>query len=361
MLTLMGLIGTLVAGFVFIGPFGSEASDEEDLAPIVDGQSGSSDTDSGDLVSDILDEDDFDTAFQPLRDLQDAVSTDNRFSFDGDTSDPVDEDPTRWARTESDQIYGKNIGDNFGASMFKDLLFETDAETGSEGADTFAGSVLSDLIFGNDGNDTVTGGAGSDMLFGGQGDDDLDGGDSADLLFGEEGSDLLSGAAGNDFLAGGDGDDTIYGGEGDDKILGNFGADLLDGGAGNDTLDGTQATVSALAGVDTDMGDTLIGGDGDDLLILGNGDSAEGGTGADQFISGLHVLDGTVPMIQDYDASQDRLSVLIDLAEGETAEVTTETLETGVRVLVNGTPIADLANVSEFDVASIELIPSTAA
>lgn len=85
------------------------------------------------------------------------------------------------------------------------------------------------------------------------GDDTLSGGDGDDLLHGEAGDDLLSGDAGDDVLHGG------------------TGADTVSGGAGNDTLFAAQ-------------GDSLTGGDGDDLFILT--DLAEAGSAAITIIGG---------------------------------------------------------------------------
>lgn len=60
---------------------------------------------------------------------------------------------------------------------------------------------------------------------------------------------------GNDELDGGSGDDTLFGGGGDDLLSGGTGSDAVDGGAGNDTINVAQ-------------GDTIEGGDGDDLFVL---------------------------------------------------------------------------------------------
>jgi len=90
---------------------------------------------------------------------------------------------------------------------------------------------------------------------------------------------------------------TIIGGDGDERILvGEFaslnsqgGANNVDGGAGNDTITGVGATFFT---TDVDDGnetfitleqDTLNGGAGDDVLISRNGNILTGGDGADVF------------------------------------------------------------------------------
>lgn len=87
---------------------------------------------------------------------------------------------------------------------------------GTEGADSFFGGSLDDLLVGYGGNDS---------LYGSDGDDKLDGG---------EGNDYLSGGNDDDFLSGGDGQDTLLGGYSQDTLVGGLGSDILTGGAGSD-------------------------------------------------------------------------------------------------------------------------------
>lgn len=78
---------------------------------------------------------------------------------------------------------------------------------------------------------------------------------SNDSLSGGAGDDMIWGQTGDDTLDGGAGDDTLDGGAGNDRITGGAGADRIDGGAGNDQIAfGT--------------GDTVTGGDGDDVFTL---------------------------------------------------------------------------------------------
>ncbi|WP_299560682.1 Hint domain-containing protein [uncultured Sulfitobacter sp.] len=69
------------------------------------------------------------------------------------------------------------------------------------------------------------------------------------------GDDRLSGDAGNDTIYGEGGDDTLLGGANNDLLVGGTGADSVLGGTGNDTIRAGQ-------------GDTVDGGDGDDLITL---------------------------------------------------------------------------------------------
>lgn len=88
----------------------------------------------------------------------------------------------------------------------------------------------------------------------------------SDLFF-----DVLPTGGGNDTIAGGAGADTIFGDAGDDVLAGGTAADSVLGGAGNDTIDAGQ-------------GDTLSGGDGDDVFRLV--DLAEVGSGSITILGG---------------------------------------------------------------------------
>jgi Ca2+-binding RTX toxin-like protein len=124
----------------------------------------------------------------------------------------------------------------------------------------------------------------------------LDGDYGNDSLEGGSGFDCLKGGGNNDFIAGdviSDGvntifgvGDTILGGSGDDTIWGQGGNDLIDGGTDNDVL---------------------YGGTGDDRLRGNEGnDTMYGGTGADTFEFHQDDVDfllfqNAVDVIKDYD------------------------------------------------------------
>uniref|UniRef100_UPI003D21CDD8 VCBS domain-containing protein n=1 Tax=Aeromonas media TaxID=651 RepID=UPI003D21CDD8 len=94
-----------------------------------------------------------------------------------------------------------------------------------------------------------------------------------------------------DTLYGGDGNDILFGQGGDDFLYGGAGNDILFGGSGNDTLYGESGSdvLSGGSGNDTLYGgtgnDVLSGGLGNDILIGGVGDDIlKGDAGADTFI-----------------------------------------------------------------------------
>lgn len=194
-----------------------------------------------------------------------------------------------------------------------------DSLDGAGGDDKLFGEDGSDVLFGGVGNDVLTGGDGADQLLGGSGDDsynisDLedvvtelaDGGtdtiySSVDFALADNveklvlsggassgtGNDLnneisgtdnqnyvLHGLNGDDLLRGNDSSDALFGGAGDDLIFAGFGDDQLHGGDGNDALYGEGGTNSLFGEAGDDalyssgLGDTLIGGTGDDFYAF---------------------------------------------------------------------------------------------
>ena len=147
-------------------------------------------------------------------------------------------------------------------------------QTGTAGADRFAGGWLDDSIDGAGGNDVLYGSMGNDRLMGGDGDDVLDG-DRIEAVPRNEltpidsGHDRLDGGAGNDTLSTSWGNDVLLGGIGDDllQVVGEFfrpGDSFrvsLDGGAGNDRLRVTD-TTQHLKGLE------MTGGAGSDVFEL---------------------------------------------------------------------------------------------
>ncbi|WP_246015744.1 beta strand repeat-containing protein, partial [Azospirillum griseum] len=73
---------------------------------------------------------------------------------------------------------------------------------------------------------------------------------------------IIVGTLGSDTLIGGVEADSLDGLEGDDRLDGSFGADSLNGGLGNDTLIGGELGAP--------LGDTLVGGAGDDVYEIVN-------------------------------------------------------------------------------------------
>jgi len=143
---------------------------------------------------------------------------------------------------------------------------------GNEANNNLSGTgTLTNIFYGLDGNDTIAGGTGNDLLHGGSG------------------ADSLSGAAGTDELYGDMGNDTLLGGDGNDLLVDQNGAEsdanLLDGGAGNDTIRAAGYYYDPAHG----LGDTLLGGLGDDLLAYAGQLSAAPVPGAEYI---KNVLDG---------------------------------------------------------------------
>ncbi len=193
--------------------------------------------------------------------------------------------------------------------------------TGSDNDDVLTAVGNADHVLrGLGGNDLLTGGGGNDLLLGNDGND---------ILRGTAGDDIAVGGSGNDSLNGGAGNDTLRGEAGDDFLVGIGGTDLIDGGAGNDinSFQGIEVGVTArindagsgtaqyglvneifvgieaLSGSDNDdiliatgdvgrtlrgLGgdDLIVGGDGIDILIGNDGDDTIRGRGGNDFLFG---------------------------------------------------------------------------
>ncbi len=129
------------------------------------------------------------------------------------------------------------------------------------------GGSGNDTLKGDDGKNTLRGGAGNDWLYGENGNDTIWGDSGNDYLFGGWGNDVIYGGFGNDVVYGNEGNDYLYGEQNDDIILGWKGNDKLVGGSGNDRLDGSSPfEINASRRSEYD---SLTGGDGADVFILG--------------------------------------------------------------------------------------------
>ncbi|BDG73374.1 Hint domain-containing protein [Roseomonas fluvialis] len=188
------------------------------------------------------------------------------------------------------------------------------------------GSNLNDTIQGLDGEDSLNGNGGADLLLAGAGDnllvdanyrfnndaDTMIAGGGNDRIITTGGADSIDGGSGEDTLTlggvtgvsdaniptdfrpvdsetpaslgviggsvvgvevfnftGGAGDDTFFGLDGNDSLDGGTGADLIAGRGGNDTLEGGNPSIDGAP-------DTMLGGDGDDLLLQGSGFEGRG-------------------------------------------------------------------------------------
>ncbi len=177
----------------------------------------------------------------------------------------------------------------------------------TNGATITASNDTAQNIFGNVGNDTIigdsrdnwiSGGAGSDTLKGGAGDDiliidsedkqeNIDGGDGRDVV-------IINSDQGVTFNLAESHVETVVGGNGDDVLIGGGTSNVfIDGGSGDDIIIGGAAD-DALAGsdgndyVDGGYGDDIVRGHrGNDVLIGGEGnDYLEGGLDDDKVFAG---------------------------------------------------------------------------
>jgi Ca2+-binding RTX toxin-like protein len=172
----------------------------------------------------------------------------------------------------------------FGGASIKGL--EVYQIFAGSGADKISGYVLSDALDGGKGNDTLSGLGGADFLSGGDGVDKLYGGNQSDYIHGGAGADTLLGENGADFMEGASGGDNLQGGSGDDVMSS---ASSMPDDDEDPTGSGvpTDGIVRALQADDlgdmlqsTDVGsekDALDGGTGADTILMGIGDSADGG------------------------------------------------------------------------------------
>ncbi len=190
-----------------------------------------------------------------------------------------------------------------------------------------------DTVFAGSGDDNVFGDEGDDALFGQGGDDTIAGGDGSDILYASNGDDVLSGGEGNDVLFGSAGSDEVAGGDDNDFLVGGSGADEVSGGDGNDFVYGgefdrvpnqqdadqlrennivqSQETLT-FDSTTTSGADTLNGGGGDDILVVGASDIASGGTGSDTFAILTDETPEGVAIITDYDPDEDVIQIVVN-------------------------------------------------
>lgn len=360
MLGLFGLFGALLAGVaadMMIGNLMGKSGDDGHDAPPDTASAPGDDAPDADIL-DWLGGDANDAQPDPLASLgpddPDYVPVSDDLDQDddpnlvvggGDAPDIISGnggDDTLMGGSGDDQLTGRQ-GDDFLQGGAGD-----DIGHGGAGADTLHGGAGDDLLAGEDGNDRLVGAAGADTLLGHEG---------ADSLYGGTGADTLIGGGGDDSLVGGDGDDWLAGGLGADNLVGDAGSDTLDGGAGNDMLDGRES-VNAFPEMDF-----LNGGDSDDTLLLGAGDYATGGDGADWFeLSDLSPGD-QIANIADYDAHEDSLVVVFDPMMHPDPQLSLETPADShdVVVLLDGVPLALVQGGAGMTLDDVLLTPAQAA
>jgi Ca2+-binding RTX toxin-like protein len=160
-----------------------------------------------------------------------------------------------------------------GGDATGDVIFNFENVTGSQLADTLAGTDGNNVLRGLGGADSLIGRGGNDTLLGGDGNDSLQGGDGNDNLRGEAGSDVLDGGIGTDTA---------------DYRTAASGvvAHLVNGGTGGDALGDTYVSVENLVG--SGFADNLAGSADANRMTGGEGDdSLTGLGGADVFVFAL--------------------------------------------------------------------------
>jgi hypothetical protein len=182
---------------------------------------------------------------------------------------------------------GNDIINGNGGNDRIHALAGDDQVNGGRGNDRAFGNAGNDVIAGVQGNDWLNGGAGDDTIsgdanntgdrtsfdriFGASGNDTLRGGDSMDRMYGGTGNDKSYGESGHDRMSGGTGDDLQDGGAGNDTIFANRGNDISVGGDGNDVL--WALARADVSGPNDIIGDSLDGGNGDDVLRTRDGET----------------------------------------------------------------------------------------
>ncbi len=103
----------------------------------------------------------------------------------------------------------------------------------------------------------------------------LRGTNQTDTINGNGGNDRIRGFGAADAINGGPGNDRVFGGAGDDTIFANRGVDVSFGGDGDDVLWAlARADVTPGPNGETDIvGDTLDGGNGDDVFRTRDGEA----------------------------------------------------------------------------------------
>jgi Ca2+-binding RTX toxin-like protein len=98
----------------------------------------------------------------------------------------------------------------------------------------------------------------------------------------------------------------LFGGLGDDSIAGGVGTDELNGGLGDDVLSSVRDSSGDFS---RGAGETLIGAEGEDTIILSNADQVSGGADADTFNYVYLDVTSDAVVITDFDKDIDTLIV----------------------------------------------------
>jgi hypothetical protein len=145
------------------------------------------------------------------------------------------------------------------------------------GRATIYGTTASDRITGTPGNDVICAGAGDDIVNGNGGTDRIYGGPGNDRITTGPGRDTLMAGSGADTVVAGAGDDLVFGdnpatllrdktdrgADGPDVVYGNVGSDSIEGGGGNDLI-----FTGGIGGPKPGLGTNVAhGGPGNDVIL----------------------------------------------------------------------------------------------
>jgi Ca2+-binding RTX toxin-like protein len=177
-----------------------------------------------------------------------------------------------WGGSGTDRIQGNEDKDTLFGGPHDDLILGgTSWEDQDDVGDQLYGDLANDILIGDNGLPDI------DPVY----PTDLDDTDPSD----DGGSDDLWGGDGTDTMYGGLEDDYLYGGNDFDYQEGNNGTDHIYGQAGEDDIIGGSSEVVSGTGLSMvghfDEGDIIDGGTGTDVIIGDNGSITRGGTSSE--------------------------------------------------------------------------------
>ncbi|MEQ8900595.1 MAG: calcium-binding protein [Roseovarius sp.] len=198
------------------------------------------------------------------------------------------------------QLLPRSGGDDSAGGPGSLLGDELNVIEGTDGADPIDGTNVGDQINGREGNDVISAQGGRDEVFGREGDDVILGGNASDVLWGGTENDVVLGGLGSDLIQGNSGNDVLFGM--DVGLNSQTAAELaaIDLSGVTDPLTAPGIATPA-PGSDAHGSDTLLGGSGDDILLMGGIDVGTGGLGTDSFVIGDWSAPGEVATITDFD------------------------------------------------------------
>lgn len=188
------------------------------------------------------------------------------------------------------------------------------------GFDTLVeGTAAGEQLAGGQGPDLLRGLGGNDTLFGMGGDDQLEGGDGDDFLVGGDGS---PSGSGNDRLVGGDGNDILDAGDGADLLTGGAGDDhyYYRANGGVDVIDNSGGGFDGAFFIGIERARLSFHREGDDLLMLVDGDLAQQLRVTRHFLGGDFAIDFVQPDGGSYLTTAQIAGLLTALPDGSGGE-----------------------------------------